>query len=244
MVKKPLKKSRKKHKRKYFFNFKLYLFLLLIALFGTLVYRYFQRTNYLYPICLHEKTCKTELSLHIDNNVPGLFQGKKIIPPFINIQDLNGQSNQAVLGQATPSATKHIYVDLSNQTLEAYQGNTLILKTYISTGKWDPTPVGNFHIWEKLLATRMAGGQGADAYDLPNVPYVMYFYEGYGLHGAYWHDNFGHPMSHGCVNLRQVDAKLLYNWADGPSGNTPGTEVSICNQLTSNHVCIQNNPIQ
>jgi lipoprotein-anchoring transpeptidase ErfK/SrfK len=50
-------------------------------------------------------------------------------------------------------------------------------------------------------------------YDLPNVPYVMYFYQGYGLHGTYWHHNFGHPMSHGCVNFKTEDAGWLYNWA-------------------------------
>ena len=59
----------------------------------------------------------------------------------------------------------------------------------------------------------MAGGYGADAYDLANVPYVMYFHEGYGLHGTYWHNNFGTPMSHGCVNLSTGDAGWFYNWA-------------------------------
>jgi lipoprotein-anchoring transpeptidase ErfK/SrfK len=59
----------------------------------------------------------------------------------------------------------------------------------------------------------MSGGSGADYYYLPNVPHVMYFYGGYGLHGTYWHNNFGTPMSHGCVNLSQTDAEWLYNWA-------------------------------
>ncbi len=67
----------------------------------------------------------------------------------------------------------------------------------------------------------MTGGEGADYYDLPNVPFVMFFGNdqvpdgaGFSLHGAYWHDNFGHPMSHGCVNMRQIDAETLYNWVD------------------------------
>ena len=89
----------------------------------------------------------------------------------------------------------------------------------------------------------MAGGSGADAYDLPNVPYVMYFYQDYGLHGAYWHNNFGHPMSHGCVNERIVDAKALYEWADGPSGDQPGTAVSVCNSFSPPNNCVQKNPI-
>ncbi|HEX7042117.1 MAG TPA: L,D-transpeptidase [Patescibacteria group bacterium] len=194
------------------------------------------------PTCANSKSCKTDLSLQIDNNSVGIFEGKKIIPPKIN--SLNDTTISPVLGAESKSGEKHIYVDLSSQTLYAYQGNSLILKTYVSTGKWNPTPTGNFHIWEKLRATRMSGGEGADAYDLPNVPYVMYFYQDYGLHGAYWHDNFGHVMSHGCVNMRQVDAKVLYDWADGPSGSTLGTEVSVCDSLTQDNKCIQNNPVQ
>lgn len=57
-------------------------------------------------------------------------------------------------------------------------------------------------------------------YYLPDVPYVMYFYRGYGLHGTYWHNNFGVPMSHGCVNLRTEDAAWLFDWA---SVGTPVT---------------------
>ncbi len=88
----------------------------------------------------------------------------------------------------------------------------------------------------------MTGGEGEEYYDLPNVPYVMFFYnddvdksEGFSLHGAYWHNNFGHPMSHGCVNMRIVDAKALYDWVDPPTtGLTtyadmlhPGTKITI-----------------
>jgi len=50
-------------------------------------------------------------------------------------------------------------------------------------------------------------------YNLPNVPWVMYFYDGYAIHGTYWHHNFGHPMSHGCINMTIPDAHWLYNWA-------------------------------
>jgi lipoprotein-anchoring transpeptidase ErfK/SrfK len=148
-----------------------------------------------------------------------------------------------VLGASVSAGEKHIYVDLSAQTLYAYEGNTQIMQTLISSGKWGPTPIGNFHIWEKLRATRMAGGEGADAYDLPNVPWTMYFYSDFALHGAYWHDNFGHAMSHGCVNMRDVDAEALYNWADGPTADHQGTAVSICNQFTAPNTCVQNNPI-
>lgn len=184
--------------------------------------------------CANTKTCKSDLSIHVDNNATATFEGHTIVPPKI---DLTNALPKSVLGTNTGLGEKHIYVDLSAQRLYAYQGNQLFLQSFISSGKWDPTPVGNFHIWEKLLATRMAGGSGADAYDLPNVPYVMYFYQDFGLHGAYWHDNFGHPMSHGCVNERIVDAKMLYGWAE------VGTPVSTCNTFTAPNNCVQQNPI-
>jgi lipoprotein-anchoring transpeptidase ErfK/SrfK len=74
--------------------------------------------------------------------------------------------------------------------------------------------VGRFRIQTKLRSTRMSG----PGYNLPNVPYTMYFYRGYAIHGTYWHNNFGHPMSHGCVNMRTGDAAWVYNWA--PVGTT------------------------
>jgi lipoprotein-anchoring transpeptidase ErfK/SrfK len=109
---------------------------------------------------------------------------------------------------------KWIDVDLSTQTLTAYVERTPVLTTRVSTGiRKYPTIVGTFRIYVKYRSARMRGGYGADRYDLPNVPYVMYFYRGYGLHGTYWHNNFGTPMSHGCVNLSTPDAGWLFNWA-------------------------------
>ncbi len=241
-----LKKQKKKHvshtKRKsgYIYFKKISItFFVAVAFYATTTLLFTHSASK--PTCANSKSCASDLSLKIENNVPGYFQGKKLLPPSINGTE---SSIHPVLGAQTSSGEKHIYVDLGTQTLYAYQGQTLILKTLVASGKWGRTPVGNFHVWEKLRATRMSGGEGSDAYDLPNVPYVMYFYHDFGLHGAYWHDNFGHPMSHGCVNLRAVDAKILFEWADGPQGNTPGTAVSICDQITPTHQCIQNNPIQ
>lgn len=103
-----------------------------------------------------------------------------------------------------------IDVNLSKQRLTAYQGNTPVFSTLISGGlPRTPTVVGRFKINTKLRSTRMRG----PGYDLPNVPYTMYFYKGYAIHGTYWHNNFGRPMSHGCVNLRTSDAAWLFNWA-------------------------------
>jgi LysM repeat protein len=111
--------------------------------------------------------------------------------------------------------TKWIDVNLSTQTLTAYEGQSVVMTARVSTGiAVYPTVVGTFHIYVKYNAARMTG----PGYDLPNVPYVMYFYRGYGLHGTYWHNNFGTPMSHGCVNLSIADAQTLFNWA--PVGTT------------------------
>jgi len=195
------------------------------------------------PDCANSRTCKSDLLVNVDNNAIGMFQGQKVIPPKIDLALDTLKPEYAVLGASADTGEKHIYINLDTQTLYAYQGKTQVMKTLISSGKWGRTPVGNFNVWSKLRSTRMAGGSGADAYDLPNVPYVMYFYHDFGLHGAYWHNNFGHTMSHGCVNMRIVDAKELYGWIDGPVSGQKGTPVSVCNKFISPNTCVQENPI-
>ena len=103
-----------------------------------------------------------------------------------------------------------IDVNLSEQRVYAYEGDTVVNSFVVSTGTWQtPTVTGSYKVWIKLRSTAMSG----PGYYLPDVPYVMYFYKGYGLHGTYWHNNFGTPMSHGCVNLRTEDAEWLYNFS-------------------------------
>jgi lipoprotein-anchoring transpeptidase ErfK/SrfK len=104
-----------------------------------------------------------------------------------------------------------IDVDLSEQTLTAYENGLAVRTTLVSTGlPQTPTPTGQFRIWIKFRADDMEG----EDYYIEDVPYVMYFYKGYGLHGVTWHGNFGHPMSHGCVNLPTEEAEWLFDWAD------------------------------
>jgi len=115
---------------------------------------------------------------------------------------------------APPQAERWIDVNLTTQTLTAYEGQTPVYTAIVSTGTWQtPTVAGTFPIYIKYEKARMSGGFGTDAYDLPNVPYVMYFHKDYGLHGTYWHNNFGTPMSHGCVNLSIPDSEWLFRWA-------------------------------
>lgn len=119
---------------------------------------------------------------------------------------------------AMGNGVRWIDVDLSTQSLYAYEGDTVVNSFVVSTGTWrTPTVTGRYKIWIKLKSTTMSG----PGYYLTNVPYTMYFYKGYGIHGTYWHNNFGTPMSHGCVNMRTSDAEWLFYWA------SEGTVVNV-----------------
>jgi lipoprotein-anchoring transpeptidase ErfK/SrfK len=103
-----------------------------------------------------------------------------------------------------------IDVDISSQSVTAYEGSTPIRTFIVSTGtSAHPTVIGRYRIYVKLRYDTMAG----PGYYLPNVPFVMYFYQGYSLHGTYWHHNFGTPMSHGCVNMYTPDAEWMFYFA-------------------------------
>ena len=110
---------------------------------------------------------------------------------------------------------KWIDVDLAQQTVVAYEGDRMVYATLASTGMpWTPTVRGLFRIWAKLETGRMSLGslESGTFYDLPEVPYIMYFHDNYALHGAYWHDSFGTPRSRGCVNLSPWDARWFFAW--------------------------------
>ena len=103
-----------------------------------------------------------------------------------------------------------IDIDISSQSLTAYEGNTPIRTFIVSTGTArHPTVLGRYRIYVKLRYDTMSG----PGYYLPNVPFVMYFYQGYSIHGTYWHHNFGTPMSHGCVNMYTPDAEWMFYFA-------------------------------
>lgn len=158
---------------------------------------------------------------------------------------LTGFVSPRVLGIA--SGERWIEVDLSDQKLTAWDGDKVFLQTPVSTGlRWWPTPTGEFRIWIKLRYTRMEGGSGRYYYNLPNVPYTMFFegnsipgWRGYGLHGTYWHNDFGTPRSHGCVNLPTPVAERLFYWTSPPvpegksvvkaTATNPGTRIVIHN---------------
>lgn len=118
---------------------------------------------------------------------------------------------------------KHIEVDLSKQMVYAFEGQNKVMEFLVSTGKWGRTPTGHFRIEYKTLAQKMSGGSRAlgTYYYLPNVQFVQFFgndeipwSKGFSFHGTYWHEDFGTPMSHGCINMRNEDAEKLFYWTD------------------------------
>jgi lipoprotein-anchoring transpeptidase ErfK/SrfK len=125
-----------------------------------------------------------------------------------------------------PLEKKRIEVNLTMQTLMAYEDGREVLKTTISSGipsgpkvngLSTKTPQGEFRIMEKDPAKHMGNGNlfaDADDYELPGVPWTCFFTaQGHAFHGTYWHQNFGTPMSHGCINMRTEEAKWLFRWA-------------------------------
>lgn len=210
-----------------------------VILFGTTVM--YRSHSEKITTCANAISCIKDLSGTFDPKAKeGIFMGKVV--PVRNTIVLNPNQKRFVLGDTT--VEKKIYVDLSNQMLYANEGDKTVYSFPVSTGKWGRTPTGTFKIWIKLRYTRMQGGSAAlgTYYNLPNVPYTMFYYNdevaksmGYSLHGAYWHNNFGHPMSHGCVNMKTEDAEVMYNWAQPTTeGSTtyataenPGTEIIV-----------------
>lgn len=209
----------------------------LIAILSISIIYYLSSRN----ICANSISCIKNLTGQFEQNAyVGEFLGETVMLPELIAQSV---TVPPILGETTTS-DKRIEVDLSLQKLYAYEGGSLIYEFPVSTGKWGLTPTGEFRTWIKLRFTRMVGGvKGTGTYyNLPNVPYTMYFYNdqipkwrGYGIHGAYWHNNFGHPMSHGCINMKIEDAEKLYHWSSPPSSSnttyasddSPGTKVII-----------------
>jgi lipoprotein-anchoring transpeptidase ErfK/SrfK len=131
------------------------------------------------------------------------------------------------LSPDVPWEQKRIEVALNTQTLRAYEYDQVVLETNISSGLVNGkpgangiptrTPSGEFNIEVKMPSKHMGDGNLAadiEAYELPGVPWVSFFTDkGHAFHGTYWHDNFGVPMSHGCVNMRIAEAKWIWRWS-------------------------------
>ena len=145
-----------------------------------------------------------------------LLVGQALTIPAADITPNTPTYLQPTTGQPVgpaPTVTngKQIIVDLSEQRAYAYQDGQLMRSVIVSTGLPNtPTVLGDYNIYWKLTSQTMQG----PGYYLPGVPWVMYFYQGYAIHGTYWHNNFGRPMSHGCVNLTIPDSQWFFEFAE------------------------------
>lgn len=198
--------------------------------------KYSQRPVYQGPAPINPAA---QSGLFDSRSIVGEFLGQKVVAPVEQTQTQVAH----VLGDT--DSPKRIEVDLANQRLYAYEGDTKVYDFLISSGKYGRTPTGTFKIWGKFRYAKMEGGskEKHTYYYLPNVPFVMFFSNdeiaasrGFSIHGTYWHDNFGHPMSHGCINMKTEEVEQLYYWAQPDTGDkksiraseeNPGTEVII-----------------
>jgi len=138
-------------------------------------------------------------------------------------RDLARPRGAPVPTEVTGPGERWIDVDSSAETLVAYEGARPVYATLVSTGRGpaggpSATPLGVHHIWVKIASSDMANVQSQDVdphYSLEDVPYVQFFDDAVALHGTYWHGDFGHPRSHGCVNLSPLDARWLFDFT-GP----------------------------
>ncbi len=234
----------KKKKSHYRFSLSLFLLLLILAtlagalIFSTSIYRVIQQ-NIIPQASSGEKVIFNDgkfnprdlKAIWLGKPIASLTQELKISP------DIELLAASHVLGESTDE--KWIEIDLASQMLRAHDGDQIVYEFPVSSGKFFHTPTGEFRIWYKVKYTKMEGGvKGTGTYYyLPNVPYTMFFYQGFGIHGTYWHNNFGHPMSHGCVNVSISDAEKLFYWADPVlepgksavhfSAQNPGTKVVV-----------------
>jgi hypothetical protein len=172
---------------------------------------------------------------HVDRfTIVGLTGNKKAVDDRNYYETLDGWWMRDIDGTTTKPGPppeglgpgeKWIDVNLSTQSLVAFEGDKPVYATLVSTGRHDDhdatkdhrTQMGSFRIREKHISATMDDDSASDGpYSIEDVPWIMYFNKSYALHGAFWHSAFGHERSHGCVNLNPHDAKEVFGWA-GPT---------------------------
>lgn len=134
--------------------------------------------------------------------------------PYAPAWELRVLSPRELTPIAPKVKVKHILINRSEQTLTCYHDATKVFHTRVATGLYDtPTPRGHFKVLYKRHTRRMVGTINGDDYDLPGIPFPVYItHTGVAIHGTYWHNDFGTPHSHGCVNVTATAAKWIFRW--------------------------------
>lgn len=189
-------------------------FFRLLLFFAILLNPTLINRNNLISLFSHQDQINPNIKEAISTEKIAIFDNNPTDIPPVPLQS-------TILGDTNSS--KRIEIDLTNQRLYAYENNKLIFNFLVSSGKWGRTPTGTFQIWTKIRSQKMSGGSRelGTYYYLPNVPYIMFFYNqsypkplGFSLHGTYWHNNFGVPMSHGCINMKTDEVGQVFSWAE------------------------------
>jgi lipoprotein-anchoring transpeptidase ErfK/SrfK len=155
-----------------------------------------------YGITTHEIIAANNIT-----NPDLIYVGQQLVIPAAGIY----MPSAAEAPPAPIFTGKSIVISIEKQRIYAYENGQLVRSHLVSTGRArTPTVLGDYRIYVKHVKTNMRGPD----YFLPDVPYTMYFHAGYGIHGTYWHNSFGRPMSNGCVNLPTHEAEWFFNWAE------------------------------
>lgn len=174
---------------------------------------YYESVHWVKASAIHPVDKKIWYALLDDKNVEQYYyvpgEHIRLIP----------ETELAPLSSAVPEQDKRIEVRLNDQLVLAYEGDKLVFATRTATGGrlrsgTYTTPTGDFITFHKRPSRHMARGDIASSgFDLPGVPWVIYIKEnGISFHGTYWHNDYGRPRSHGCINLTPQAAKWLYRW--------------------------------
>jgi lipoprotein-anchoring transpeptidase ErfK/SrfK len=137
---------------------------------------------------------------------------------YVQAQDMRiiPDEELAPLSPDVPNSEKRIYIDLASQTVTAFEGDTTVLTARCASGtKGTKTPLGDYLTYHKAPTVHMTDAEPRETgtYDLPGVPWVTFFTgSGHSFHGTYWHNDYGSPRSHGCINLTPEDARFIYLW--------------------------------
>jgi lipoprotein-anchoring transpeptidase ErfK/SrfK len=169
-----------------------------------------------HPVQTSEEVAKLPPLLFLKPTLAVPTQPRRALPEVRGPMASPDPATSPAVQAAKAASDKWIEVDLSDQKAYAYEGETRVKEFTVSTGlPGTPTVTGEFRMWIRTPVQDMYGGSRAagDYYYLKDVQWVQYFYQDYGFHGTYWHNNFGRPMSRGCVNMTNADAEWLFQWA-------------------------------
>ncbi|MFO7740796.1 MAG: L,D-transpeptidase [Anaerolineae bacterium] len=136
--------------------------------------------------------------------------------PYVRSRSLRRIPPEQLAPISPGEPDKQLVISIRDQRLTCFEGERYVFHTPISSGVYGlGTPLGEFRILFQRHTSRMIGGGEDDRYDLPGVPFPVYFtWSGVAIHGTYWHNDYGRRHSHGCVNVTSEAARWIFRWVE------------------------------